>query len=415
MVAPPANVYPPTGRIVNIGRELVTATAAPATVTIPVAQIDPDDKYTMLMDASLRGSRVRNYGMTQGPVWTEHKFPESMLFGDTIGHVLFNALGDYTSTGTAASPNSTLSGGVSAGATSITVTSGTGFLANQWIQVDIGNLAEIVQILSVSTNVLTLTTNTPLRFSHLTGVAVTNTTAAYTHVFSNLNPGGTTGNLSAQPPAHSIIDRTYVPGTGNFNSVLYTYGCFSQVKLHGKASAWMTWEGTALSNSHAYPSALPTVAPSAVKGWPAWRSTTTIGGSQRFEIVDWTCTLNVEVEPIPTADGVQAPYAFIRGMLDGQWTISYNPAIDESALLHLINNDQPTLAWSVSNGGSGASLVQMSIAAQLAGFKSAPIKVNKTSFGYEASGELLSNTTNAGNSAGYSPLQITLVNAVPSY
>jgi hypothetical protein len=177
----------------------------------------------------------------------------------------------------------------------------------------------------------------------------------------------------------------------------------------------MAWEGSVTSQAHAYPAASPTAAISSVKGLPAWKSTTTVAGTQRYEISEWSVDLKTEVEPLPTADGYQNPFAFVRGEFEAPFTLTYNPAIDESALLHYLNNDQPTLAWSISNGLSGANLLSMSIAAQLGGFKGAPLKAGKTTFGYDVTGELISSTTNSGNSGGYSPLKITLTNAIPGY
>src|ERR1035441_8053780 len=96
----PTVVFPPSSELVDIGRELVSATAAPAYVTMPVAGFEPDDKITMLSDTGKRGSRVKTYDLQQGPIWTESKVTESPIYLDTIGHVLFNVMGDLVSTGT---------------------------------------------------------------------------------------------------------------------------------------------------------------------------------------------------------------------------------------------------------------------------------------------------------------------------
>jgi hypothetical protein len=106
---------------------------------------------------------------------------------------------------------------------------------------------------------------------------------------------------------------------------------------------------------------------------------------------------------------------FSRGPMTTAFTLNYEPAIDESSLLNMLNNSQPTLAWSISNGGSGSGLVSLAIAAQLGGYKQAPLKADKTVFGYDVTGEFIGNTTNVGNSGAYGPAQITLENAVPSY
>jgi hypothetical protein len=93
----------------------------------------------------------------------------------------------------------------------------------------------------------------------------------------------------------------------------------------------------------------------------------------------------------------------------------YSPALDESPLTAMLSNAQPTLAWSISNGLSGSSLVSFALAANQAAFKETPLESGKTFWGWNASGEFIANTTNAGNSGGRSPLSITLQNAVATY
>lgn len=413
----PTVVFPPSSELLGIGRELVSATAAPAYVTIPVAGFEPDDKITMLSDTGKRGSRVKTYDLQQGPLWTESKVTESAVYMDTIGHVLLNILGDYTATGTSSgTPWTSTAVALTAGATAIPVLSGAAATTGTFVQVDSATTSELATVGAGSTTTnIVLNANTPLRFNHAASVTVTPVIAPFTHVFSNLNLNSSTGNNSAQPPTHTLIHRTGIPGSGNFNAVQYAYACFSDLKLSAKATGWMAWEGSVTSLAHAYPASSPTAAISGVRAIAGLKSTTTVAGTQRFEIAGWSLDLKTEIEPLPTADGFQNPFAFVRGEFEAPFTLTYSPAIDESALLHYLTNDQPTLAWSISNGLSGANLASMSIAAQLGGYKSAPLKANKTTFGYDVSGELIASATNSGNSGGYSPLKITLVNAYPGY
>src|SRR5205807_813549 len=116
---------------------------------------------------------------------------------------------------------------------------------NQWIQVDVTVNAEIVQILSVASNVITLKAATPLRFSHLTGVAVTNTTANYTHTFSLLNPGSSTGNTSAQPPTYTWLHRNLIATSGNFNADQYSYTRVTDLNLTSKKDGFFSWDAKA--------------------------------------------------------------------------------------------------------------------------------------------------------------------------
>ena len=411
----PSTIYPVFESSLLVGREQTIDTAPSSFTGIPTAAISTTQHVGWLEDMNLRGSQVKVYDLEEGPEWAELTIPESPLYGDTIGHILFSTLGDYTSTGTAASPNSTLNGGVSAGATSITVTSGTGFAANQWIQVDITSNAEIVQVLSVASNVITLTSATPLRFSHLTGVAVTNTAANYTHTFSLLNPGSSTGNTSAQPPTYTFLHRNFIATSANHNADQYSYTRMTDLKLTAKKDGWLTWDGKATSYLRTYPSSDYPPSFTTVKANPSWKSAISLASSQVYNIAEISVSLQRELDIVTTADGSQNPYVIAAGPVTASFTIDWDAISDESALNYMLNNTQPTLQYQISNGLSSPNTVSLTINAQLAGFKDSPLTAMKSLWGWKSAGDLIANTTNAGNSGGYSPCQIVLVNGVPSY
>jgi hypothetical protein len=415
--AVPTTVYPRCEQLLQVGREAVFGTppASTAFVSVPIADFLPNNKPTWIEDTSFWGDFVKTHDLQQGPIWAESDIKESPLYGDTFPHFLWNLLGDYTAVGTAASPNSTLNGALAVGATSVVVTSGTGFAANQWVQIDTLANAEIVQILSVASNTLTLMAATPTRFSHLTGVAITNTTSPYTHTFSLLNPNSSTGVTTGQGPSHTFIHRTNIPGAGNMNSWQFAYGCMNEITISGKVSGAMMWSGKVTSLVKAYPSFNPVASFSTVKMIPAWRGTSALAGSTVNDTVEWQITLKRELDIIPTADGYQQPYLIGRGNLDATAKLMFDPALDESILNYMINNTQPTFAQTVSNGLTGANLVSFTLNGQLTGFKDVPLKVDKTFWGWEANADLIGNTTNAGNSGGRSPCQVVIQNAVPAY
>src|SRR5581483_110963 len=190
----PTSFFPVFSSAMLLGREGITTPgqAPPAFTSIPVKALTTSPKITWLKDQNLRGSNVETFGQAQGGRYAEITTPQSLAYADTIGHPLFAMCGDYTVTGAAASPNSTLNGGVAAGATSLTVASGTGFAASQWIQID----------------------------------TLANAQAPYVHLFSGINPGSSTGNASAQPPTYTVLHRTGLPGAGSpgFSADQYLYG-----------------------------------------------------------------------------------------------------------------------------------------------------------------------------------------------
>lgn len=418
MVAVPTTIFPVSERFVAVGRETTPGTAATPTFTLPVTSFQPDDKPIWLPDEAWRASMAGEFDLLQGPIWTESAIG-GPAYGDTIGSLFYNILGDYVSTGSAVSPNTTTTGTNNAGSTSVTVNSGNSFTNGMFIQVDTGANAEIVQVASGAAGSITLQASTPLRFTHTAGSAVTNTQAPYTNNFGLLNGG------NGQPPSHTFIDRTQIPGSANKLAVAYSYGCLSKLTLVGNASGLFTYTGTIMSYSHAYPAVAPTPSISNVRAQPVWRSLVGLagpasGGTLVNDIAEWQIDIDRVVEPMPTADGSQNPFVMARGKLTATFQLKFAPAIDESSLLYMLNNTQPQLQIVFSNGLGGASQVQYTIDAQLAAFETAKITESQALFGYDVTGRLIANTTNSSganitNSGGYSPLHVSLLNAVPIY
>lgn len=416
--SPPTGIYPKCTQLLQVGLEsggFGVTPAQAAFVSVPVVDFKPDNKVQWVQDGSMWGDFTTTHDVQQGALWAESEITESPLYCDTFGYFLYNLMSDLVETGTAASPASTLNGALATtGLTTVVVTLGTGFAANQWVQIDTGVNAEIVQISSVATNTLTLTAATPTRFTHLTGVAITNTTYPYSHVFSLLNPYGSTGVVTGQGPTHSFIHRNNIPGVGNNYAWLLAYGAMSEITINAKASGILTWSGKLTSYAKAYPSFVPTPSFSTVRMIPGWKGTTTVASTLLDDVTVWSATLTRKVTPKVTGDGYQQPYLIGRGMFDCAFKLTYDPALDESAVTTMLANTQPTLAWAIGNGGSGSGLWSFALAANQAAYKQAPLSGDEF-FGFDVTGGFVANATNAGNSAGRSPCSITLQNALPSY
>ena len=414
-VSPPTTAQPVSTGYFLIGREITTATVAPVWTSVKAKPLKPNNKPQWLRDAAMWGDMNELHDLQQGPAWAELEIPESPLYGDTFGHLAFGFFGDYVATGTAASPASTLNGGVSAGATSITVTSGTGITANMWLQVDVSSIAEIVQVSSVATNVVTLKSSTPLRFAHLTGVAVTNTTGPYVHTFATLNPNSGTGLTNCQPPSHSIAHYNYLPGAGGYYSDLFLYSVVTDLSIMGDASGWLAYSAKLTSYIQAAPGSQPVAALSTIKGIPAYKGTNTVASGSVNNIAKWGIDFTRKVDVIPTADGQQNPYFLGLGAMTAKFKLTVDPATDESELNYMLQNTAPTFAWSTSNGLGGTSVVTVAINAQVAGYMESPISAVREFWGYEVGGELVASSTNAGNSGGNTLCNLVLTNNVASY
>ncbi|MFI1520647.1 phage tail tube protein [Kitasatospora cineracea] len=85
----------------GIAKETVFGTAVAATAFIPVTDIKPKDKLTLLDDKGYRGSMVDVYDKISGPIWAELDMSGD-VFPDTIGWLATGILGDLATTGASA-------------------------------------------------------------------------------------------------------------------------------------------------------------------------------------------------------------------------------------------------------------------------------------------------------------------------
>jgi hypothetical protein len=92
-------------------------------------------------------------------------------------------------TGTTGSGTTTMSGGVSAGASSITVVSASGFSTGQVVQIDVNGSGPTTtaECRKITVSGTTFTLDQPLTYGHLTGVTVKGVVAPYTHTIVQQN------------------------------------------------------------------------------------------------------------------------------------------------------------------------------------------------------------------------------------
>ena len=416
MVAPPTAAQPVSTGYWQIGRELTTATVAPVFASVKSKPLKPSNKPQWLRDASMWGDMGELHDLQQGPTWAELEVPESPLYGDTFGHLAFGFWGDYTTTGTGTTPTWTTTVAPAAGGTNLTVGAGSTAVSGTFIQVDSSTNSEVVTVGTGSTGTtISINANTPLRFNHGSAVTITTVVAPFTHTFATLNPNSSTGLTSCQPPSHSVVHHNYLPGSGGFYADQFLYAVVTDLSIMGDANGWLTYSAKLTSYIQTAPGTTITAALSTIKGVPAWRGTTTIASSAINDISKWSIDLSRKPDVIPTADGQQAPYFLGLGQMSGKFKMTYDPAVDESALNEMLNNTQPTLSWSTSNGLSGSSEVSLAINAELAGYTGADLSPVKEFWGYDTSGELIMSSTYAGNSGGNTLGQLVLINNISSY
>lgn len=383
-----------------------------STIPLDKSTYEPEDTPHWLMDTSIRGSMAQVYSLIQGPEDATFNYG-GPFYGDIEGFFLDNIFGDLSTTGSSRSNSTTISGALAVGATSGTVVSASGYGTATSVQIDTGSLSEVVVITGVTGSVLTWA-NTPLRFAHATGASAATVVGPYTHKFAILQQGPWNG--TGQPPLLSATDYTGLTPNGT-GSRTYSDLCCSQIDLTGNTE--QLFEAKVSGNSWisvpASGSGLPVNAPSGIVPVPAWQSTINIGGSACTQIGEWGFSVKRELQVYWTAQGTQSPFVIGRGSLDATVSLNYTVATDESALTHMLLNDQPPVVVTVSNGLSGTALIECIMTSTVTGYTAAKPSRGAVLIGYGDQAQCVANSTDTGGSGGLGPMTVTLVNNVPTY
>jgi hypothetical protein len=203
--------------------------------------------------------------------------------------------------------------------------------------------------------------------------------------------------------------------------------CCSELTLTGnstglftRASKYMSFIGQIPGSPPAGPSF------STVRAVPAWRTQIAVGGTvagaqQRFEIAEWAVTFTRQIKAYYTGSGQQNPFIIGRGKFGATGKLTYSPAVDETALLHMLANDQPQVQIILSNGLTAQNLVALQLDMPVCAFKTADIDDKSELFGYDVSFKPVQVTGTSGGivmtpqSGGYTPVKATLTGPVPLY
>lgn len=402
-------VYPVAEEWLGIGRELTTATVANPSATFAIEKVDPDEKYTMLDDNSVRGMMANLFSVTGGTQYAEVDFSGN-VYMDTIGHILFNLMGDYSATGTTGTGTTTTTATAAVGATTLTVAAITGFSNGQAVQIGTGATAQVV-VLSVAPAGTTLTfAGYPLRFPVANAATVAGVVAPFTHTFSLLN------SSPGQPVTHTL---THFQGlTGSFGAAQYPYWCCSGCSFTMDAEKLFTHDTKGMSYIQQPATGTLTNSYSNVPVYANWRFAVGIGGPASggtlvANVASAGIDITRDLKNYFTASGQQAPYVIGRNAIhvEGKFT---QVAQDQSPMLELLNNTQPQIQLKATNGLSGASLLAITFNMAVAAYETVKLQQNEV-IEYDVTFRGVANPTNAGGSGGQSPLSVIIQNAVPSY
>ncbi|MEV6046036.1 phage tail tube protein [Streptomyces xanthochromogenes] len=228
-------------------------------------------------------------------------------------------------------------------------------------------------------------------------VTTTGASAPYTHAMAVLNTG------TGQPPSYTLSDY-YAITTRQYAGMK-----FSEVGLKFSGDGLLTYSAKAVALGSATASA-PTPSYTAVTPLAGWVGAVSIGGSSNLTLIDGECTIKRPVDAISTVDGTQAPYALWSGpvSVSGKLTLVME---DDTQLLNYLNNSQPSLDINYAQG-AGASAVQVKLHMTKAAYTAADIDRGKDYIALSVDYEAVANTTDIGGSGGYSPIKVTLQNAL---
>ena len=332
---PTPTTYASAKQFVGVAKETTQGTPVAMTATIPVEKFDPEDKPVWLDDKALRGSMVEAYGRQQGVIKTDFSM-SGPVFGDTLGWLLGNILGDLTTTG-ASDP--------------------------------------------------------------------------FTHAFSTLNSG------QGQPTSHTF---THFQGpVASVGARQFPGACLSEVTLKWNAeSQLLTYDAKGSSWPSVIPGGTPVSAPSTVTPIASWRGQLGIagpasGGTLVLTVMDGEVNLKRQLEVVFTTQLAQTPYIIQRGAVSVAGKLNFIAA-DETPYTTMLANTQPQLQLVIGNGVVGAGKVQVQVDCQKAAYATSKPDFGKAAVGYQTTFVGIANTTNAGTSGGYSPVKVTLNNAIAS-
>lgn len=410
MAGPPAT-FASLKRFIGFAKEVTPGTPVAPVADMPIAKFDWNDKPTWLEDKALRGVMGDDvFNLIQGPIIGEIDMG-GPAFGDEIGYILGNLLGEVVETGTAVAPTGTLSALSIVGATS--VSSSVSIPTTTLIQIDVGVNAEIVTTTGVPTGAGPFAIPVPaLAKPHANGVAITAINAApIVHRFGLLNSG------SGQPTTHTLTQ--YYGPEPTHQTRQFAGTCFSDLGFTFNAETEMLmFTAKAISWASNVSAATPTATFTATKPLPSWQAILGVagpasGGTLVPSIYKGEFNFKRALRPYFTAQNSQNPYIIQRGGVTADFKLTY-VAADESALTYMRNNTQPQVQFVLSNGLSGANAIVVQVDLQNAAYTEARPNFGREAIEFDVVGRAVFNSTNTTFSGGLGPATATLQNAIPA-
>lgn len=221
--------------------------------------------------------------------------------------------------------------------------------------------------------------------------------APYTHTMSVLNTG------SGQATSYTISDYN------GYNTRYWSGLQFSECGFTFSADGLLeyTAKGMGLASSTTTD---PTPSFTTVTPTPVWVGKAKIGGSTKANVASGDMTIKRDVTPLFTVNNTVNPYQLWQGpvSVEGNLTLVME---DDSTLNDYLLNTQPSLELDFSQG-TGAALTQIDFFMTKCAFVVGKVERSKDYVELQLQYKAVANTTDKGASGGYSPIKVTLKNAI---
>lgn len=228
-------------------------------------------------------------------------------------------------------------------------------------------------------------------------VATVGAAAPYTHSIAVLNSG------QGQPTSYSLTDYYAVTARQ------YAGAKFSELSLKFSADGMLTYSTKATTYGSAVVTK-PTAAFTSVQPLAGWVGAVSIGGTAALNVMDGEVSIKRPVTVIHTVDGNQAPSQLWSGpvSVEGKMTLVME---DDTQLTNYLTNSQPALDINYASG-TGAAAVQVKLHMTSVVYSTADITRGKDFVELSVAFKARANSTDIGASAGFSPIKVTIQNAV---
>jgi hypothetical protein len=151
---------------------------------------------------------------------------------------------------------------------------------------------------------------------------------------------------------------------------------------------------------------------SAVVPTPVWRGSVSIGGSTVGYTTAASVTMTRKAEAIFGINTEQGPYEVFVAALDATGQMTFVMENDDQ-LTNFLSNTQPAITCTFAQG-AGATATSISFTITKGAYTTAVIDRGGDHVAISVDISAIANTTDAGATAGYAPIEWTLQNAVVS-